>query len=86
MRTLAAFIIGTISGLMAGILFAPKKGEEMRSDTSKLLKKQLEEAEKTFEKNSQLAQKEYNKKLDEFTTKGQEILKQLSEKVKLERK
>lgn len=86
MRTLAAFIIGTISGIMGGVLFAPKKGEEMRKETTDKMKRQLDEIEKTFEKKSTEAQKEYNRRLDEYTSKGHEILNQISNKVKMESK
>lgn len=85
MRTLVAFIIGAISGTVGGLLFAPKKGEDLRKEAKDQLSNQLDDIEKTFHKNSEMVKKEYNNRLNKLIGKGHEVIDQVSEKAKLEK-
>lgn len=62
-------LFGTVVGVTAGILLAPKSGEETREDIKKLALDTADKAEKTYSK----ARKEVMQKIEELKEAGKKI-------------
>lgn len=62
-------LLGTVAGAVAGILLAPKSGEETREDIKKLAVDLKDKAEDTYEK----ARKEVEKKIAQIKRAGEKL-------------
>lgn len=62
-------LLGTLAGAVAGILLAPKSGEETREDIKKLAIDLKNKAENTYEK----ARKEVERKIEQIKKAGGKI-------------
>ena len=57
-KYLLAFLGGLVAGTVIGVLFAPDKGENTRSDLGKAAKKFKDKAANTFKNNHSSSEKE----------------------------
>ncbi len=78
-----SFLLGTATGLVLGILFAPASGEETRKKIQEGAKKTREKAKESYGKIAQEAEKGI-KVVREKTTEGIDTIKDFVEKKKEE--
>lgn len=78
-----SFLLGTATGFLLGVLFAPASGEETRKKIQEGAKKTGEKAKESYEKIAQEAEKGI-KVVKEKTTEGIDAIKDFVEKKKEE--
>ena len=82
MKSIVTFLLGTATGVLAGILLAPKSGDKTRKEVQDKLKDQLTDIEKAIHDQSRNFRKQYNGKIDEVSKKGKKLLDQAGAKIK----
>jgi gas vesicle protein len=68
------FIVGTLGGVVLGILYAPKSGKETREELRKSTEELFEKAKERYE--------EACKKIDELTIREKELFVEKKERLK----
>ncbi|HSR09932.1 MAG TPA: YtxH domain-containing protein [Thermodesulfobacteriota bacterium] len=68
---IGGLIIGSILGILAGILFAPKAGREIRSDLLKRGKETMDQAQKQMEEMERKGKEVYEQARSKFGKEGQ---------------
>jgi gas vesicle protein len=77
MKVLTGFSLGLLTGVVAGLLYAPEKGEKTR----KQLKKNVDKSYKDSMKKIDELKKTVNSEIDNVSSKGKETIDQLKSSV-----
>ncbi len=76
-KILTGFALGALSGIAAGLLYAPEKGDKTR----KQLKKNMDKSYKESMKKIDELKKTVNKEMENATSKGKETVDHLKSSV-----
>ncbi|WP_375579418.1 YtxH domain-containing protein [Marivirga tractuosa] len=76
-KILTGFSLGLLTGAVAGLLYAPEKGDKTR----KKLKKNVDQSYKDSLKKIDELKSTLNKEIDTVSTKGKDTINQLKESV-----
>ena len=83
MKSLLAFITGTLLGGMLALSYSPKSGKQNRKLAKTKFNKKINELEAGLKKQSKHLQTGLNDTVDELTSKGRNAVNTISEKVKI---
>lgn len=81
LKVIAGFILGAATGAAIGVLTAPRSGKKTRKMLKSEADQLREELQSKAEDQLDWAKKEYNKKLNEYTKMGKDVLEDIKNTV-----